>query len=586
MAYNYDELEKYYNTRNYQGAIDYLNQFDFEGDDAIAVRNEISSLKRNLAIEQSIKERLVGEDADAFNFIRGLQNNYIDRDRTGTYADGSEFKTKNPYGTKYQNYINNLRTKDNTPINGLVVEIDNKDALTELQNMLKENGADDDYYGISFQPSSNGKYKAIAKTNNTSLNKLYNAVKDVQAGHNRGAVAAGGIAGTLIGGILAGIPTLGLGAVEGGIGGGAVGASIAGFLSNINSDFEIKGLSNGKTYDTSDFNYGQLEDAINLVNDAEKKYNEINDKFVNNNPASEISVSGYMGLGHAQAVKDWQAGKISKSELEEVTKLWEDALPNLISNASFADKKVYVWGNQDGDTEKGEITTGKLLNRVKNTDAENVKHEILLAMKEGRCKYSMATKDGQIGTMFSIAADEDKSNNVSDKYGNRAMDIFVEGLYRGDAEEYYEQDSKTKAARSNADMKKIGYGMELSNGVTVGYQDGIPYMQQYNSSTKTMDKVPISEDDVLTNLNESAIIDQTTDLIIKHFNTTTKKIEQEGANGTNEYTLKDFLDAISTATVNELYPKGQYSKKERDIKSVLLYSSIMRNLPKNIKSNY
>ena len=61
-------------------------------------------------------------------------------------------------------------------------------------------------------------------------------------------------------------------------------------------------------------------------------------------------------------------------------------------------------------------------------------------MKEKRCTYSMGTKDGQIGTMFTITADEDGKNNISDKYGNRRLQVFVEGLYSGDAEEYYENE--------------------------------------------------------------------------------------------------------------------------------------------------
>ena len=262
-------------------------------------------------------------------------------------------------------------------------------------------------------------------------------------------------------------------------------------------------------------------------------------------------------------------------------------MTNLISGSSFADKKVYAWGQKKGDTDDGEVKRGIMLREIDNTNSENVKNEILLAMKEKRCTYSMGTKDGQIGTMFTITADEDGKNNVSDKYGNRKLQVFVEGLYTGDAEEYYENDTKTKAARTNADMKKIGYGMTLSNNEKVGYENGVPYKEEYNKQTDTFERTYISESDILQSLNESATIDQSIDFIIKNFNQQTGKIEQENSSGeTNEYTLTEILKQIASNAVDEIYPKGEYSRRDRDAKEIMLYSIILKNLPNNIRNNY
>ena len=422
--------------------------------------------------------------------------------------------------------------------------------------------------------------------------KVFNAV-DKLNGIDLGKAAAwgAGIGGTLgaIAGSVAAIPTLGMGTVTMGSFGAGAGTLAGTGIAALFNDYDIKAVANGKVYDSSDFNYGNLKDAVNLVNDTEKKYNELNDRFVNidSNAPSEISVSGYRSQTHAKAAEAFANGLIKSEQYNTIVDLLDEQMTNLISGGSFADKKVYAWGQEDGDTDDGEVKTGIMLREIDNTDSENVKNEILLAMKEKRCTYSMGTKDGQIGTMFTITADEDGKNNVSDKYGNRKLQVFVEGLYTGDAEEYYENDTKTKAARTNADMKKIGYGMTLSNNEKVGYENGVPYKEEYNKQTDTFERTYISESDILQSLNESATIDQSVNFIIKNFNQQTGKIEQENSSGeTDEYTLTEILKQIASNAVDEIYPKGTYSRKDRDMKEIMLYSIILKNLPNNIRNNY
>lgn len=594
MPYNYNELQKYYNTRNYQGAIDYLNSFEFEGQSAIAVRDEISKLQRNKAIEQSVKEKLVGEDSEAYNFINGLKSGYVDRTMTGNYDDANktEFKTSNRYGDEYLNYINNLRTNDGKLVSGIAIDVDNEDALKRLGDQLNIKDFTKNDLGVKLSPVSGGKYRVLIDTNNTNLYKVFNAVDKLNAVDVGKAAFWGGVGGGVLSGIagaITAIPTFGLGAVASSSLGAILGSSITAGVTSLFNDYSIKAVANGKVYDSSDFNIGNLKDAVNLVNDTEKKYNELNDRFVNidSNAPSEISVSGYRSQTHAKAAEAFANGLIKSEQYNTIVDLLDEQMTNLISGGSFADKKVYAWGQEDGDTDDGEVKTGIMLREIDNTDSENVKNEILLAMKEKRCTYSMGTKDGQIGTMFTITADEDGKNNVSDKYGNRKLQVFVEGLYSGDAEEYYENDTKTKAARTNADMKKIGYGMTLSNNEKVGYENGVPYKEEYDKASDSFIRTPISESDILQSLNESATIDQSINYIIKNFNQQTGKIEQENSHGGyDEYTLTEILKQITANAVDEIYPQGEYSRRDRDMKEVLLYSTILQNLPNNIKNNH
>ena len=586
MPYNYNELQKYYNTRNYQGAIDYLNSFEFEGQDAIMVRNEISKLQRNKAIEESVKQKLIGEDAEAYNFINGLKSGYIDRTMTGHYDDANktEYKTSNRYGDEYLNYINNLRTDDGKSVESIAIEIDDEDALKRLGEKLNIQDFSKNDLGIRLTPISEGKYRVIMDTNNTNMYKVITAADKLNKVDVTKAMGIGSAIGGTTLGILGTIFTGGAAAVPSTIEGISLGGITAYGVANLLNDYKVKAIANGKVYDSSDFNLDKLHDAVNLVNDTEKKYNELNDRFVNvdDNVPSEISVSGYMSLGHAKAAKYLSNRTIDENTYNNVVKQWEDYMTRMVNGASFADKKVYVWGNEKGDTKDGEVNTGIMLRQTHNTDSENAKNEILLAMKDKRCTYQMATKDGQIGTMFTIKAAVEKGN-ISDDYGKRKMQVFVEGLYCGDAEEYYESDSKTKAAKTNADMKKIGYAMTLSNKEKVGYENGVPYKEQYNNITDSFERIPVSESDILQSLNESAIIDQTIDYVLKNYNKSTGKIEQEDEYGnTQNYSLQELLQQLAKNAVDENYPKGEYTKRERDLKEIQMYSNLINNLPKSM----
>ncbi len=589
MEYNYSELAKYYNTRNYQGGIDYLNQFNFEGQNAIIARNEINNLKRAKAIEDSMSKKLMGEDKEAYNFMQGIASGYIDRDRDGSknnkdrYSDGTPIKTTNKYGNEYLNYMNNLKAEDGSSVSHISVLVDDKDALTRIQKELNLDKFQGNDLGIKLAAASDGKYRLIMDKSNTNIYKLMNAVKNLQNADENLAVGALSTAFGALGGAIGSFGSFGIGTVPATMLGVATGALIGEGVDAIFNDYHIEGVANGK-YQKIDTK--SLVKAVDIVNDAEKRYNNIQNTYINNTDTlAELSVSGYMSAGHAEAGKRLAERRLSIDDYNKVTKMWEDYLPNLISHASFANKPVYVFGDKDDSTKNGKLEQGIMLEQVKNTEAEDVKTEILNAFDEKRVTYAMATMDGQIGTMFTIKPDEDTKNNISDKFGNRRMHIFVQGLYEGPAEEYYEKDTKTKAVRTNADMRKYNYGLELSNGETVGYEDGIPYKQLYNRQTKQLERIHISEEEAISSLNESAVIDQTVDYITKNFNSTTGKVDTEGQyDEIQSYSIDELLRSLSKDTIDNLYPKGQYNNKERSIKKALIYQYFYKNLPDYIKS--
>lgn len=577
MGYDYNELEKYYNTRNYQGAIDYLKQFSFSNEDALVVKNEISKLKRLAAIDESTEEKLVGEDKELYYFAKGLKSGYIPHDMKGKYADGTEYETKNSYGTEYTNLINGLRTKDNKPISNIAIDIDDKDALDRLQQQLEVSDFNKEL-NVNVSAISDGKYRLTINRNNINLAKIYKAVNRLNSIDTAAAMSTTGVITGAIFASVAGFSSFGIGAVPAGVAGATLGASAAGLIASAMNDYEIKGLSNGSVYDISDFNFENVGKAIDLIDKANEAYDNISKRTDSVNSSSQISYSGFMSLGHANAAEALSQGLIDSDEYDDVVKAWKDVMPRYVAGASFSDKKVYVFGNEDGSTDGGKLEKGIYLDRVKNTDAENVKTEILVALKEDRCEYAMATKDGKIGTMFVITPGKEKNGEVSDEFGNRSEYIFVEDLYTDGATEYYEKDTKTKAARTNADMKKLGYRMELSNGETIGYNQGVPYKREYDADTDKYVYTPISEEQVLHSLNESNLIDAASDDIIKYYNSNTGKVEIEKDNSISELTLEDAIELSATNAINELYPKGSYSVRERTRQLVILSNNILNQI--------
>lgn len=581
MEYDYNELIKYYNTRNYTGAIDYINKFKYEGNDAVVMRKEISKLRRAADIEESNKKRLIGEDAEAFNFIKGLQANYVDRTRKGNYADGTEINVSNKYGDEYLRYMQHLKTKDGQSIDTIGIEIEDKKALDRLRNTLSDNGSSLEDLGCRVSAIADGKFMLQMGTDNTNLYQVINTAKHLNSVDNRTALS-------IAGGVGAGIGAL-VGAFTGGVTAGALtpfGATVAtgltGSVLSYFDDYKIKGISNKKVYDASDFDSNNLYSAMALVNKAKEKYDDINNRIIDaQSQGTELSVSSYSSLGHEKVAKLLASGAIKSSQYEKYIQLWDESLDKIIAGTSFASKKVYAFGNEDGQTDDGEAKEGLLLSEIHGTDSENLKTEILAARQENRCTTQMATKDGRLGTLFTIHPDKQKGKFL-DKFGSRGLTVFIEDLYTGTLEEEYYKDSKTIAAQTNADMKKFGYNTELANGKRIGYEQGVPYELVYNNQTTKFETVPISEEEVLNNINESLNIDNSVDYILQNLDKNTGLVSVDDGTKIDQYSLNDIIDIFSDNIVKD-DDSIEHDTKEKQIRKAKIMSLINSKLKSYIQ---
>ena len=575
-------LQQYYDSRNYAAAAEYLKTAtakDYRSQQQLNAH--IRQLERDAAIQKSIYNGLDDNQKEAYAFMQGLNGvGTIPRNRTIT-INGVKTKEVNRYGTNYLNYINSLKSNDGTTLDRIAIDINSEDDLSRLTSTLGLQNINSNDMGISYQPLVNGKHRIILSRDNKNLYKVLSAVENISSRSGwdilnnivektvlgTGMGAAGG---AVVGGVGAGP-----GAVVGaGVGlGTGIGEEIVNSL--IGSDrFNIYGVApSGNVYSTDEFNYDNLEAAMEEVSKANDIYSDINlVKESQQTFTTKTVVTQFLGAGHAEAFKALQQGKIDPTTYDKIAQNWEDAYDRLISGADFTKHEVYAWSADSGK--------GVNLTKVDNADVPDLKGEVLLAMKEGRVSKALCIKDGEIGTLLTIDPQTNENGEWSKGKGDIQKQIFIQGLFEGTAEQAFEADTKSKAARQNADMKRWNYEQKLSTGVTVGYSEGSPYMKAPDAKGN-MFISSISEEDMVRNLNENAILENSVLEVLANIDEN-GELPYQTINGRRvRPTIESMLNAYSIAATNELYPKGSTTERER-----IQYQNNMYNAMQALYNRY
>ena len=575
-------LQQYYDSRNYAAAAEYLKTAtakDYRSQQQLNAH--IRQLERDAAIQKSIYNGLDDNQKEAYAFMQGLNGvGTIPRNRTIT-INGVKTKEVNRYGTNYLNYINSLKSNDGTALDRIAIDINSEDDLSLLTSTLGLQNINSNDMGISYQPLVNGKHRIILSRDNKNLYKVLSAVESISsrsgwdiADNIAGKTALGTGMGAA-GGAVVGVVGAGPGAVVGaGVGlGTGIGEEIVNSL--IGSDrFNIYGVApSGNVYSTDEFNYDNLEAAMEEVSKANDIYSDINlVKESQQTFTTKTVVTQFLGAGHAEAFKALKQGKIDQATFDKIAQNWEDAYDRLISGADFTKHEVYAWSADSGK--------GVNLTKVDNADVPDLKGEVLLAMKEGRVSKALCVKDGEIGTLLTITPQTGKDGDWSDAKGAVQKQIFIQGLFEGTAEQAFEADTKTKAARQNADMKRWNYEQKLSTGVTVGYSEGSPYIKAPDAKGN-MSISSISEEDMVRNLNENAILENSVLEVLANIDEN-GELPYQTINGRRvRPTIESMLNAYSIAATNELYPKGSTTERER-----IQYQNNMYNAMQALYNRY
>lgn len=579
---NQQILQQYYDSRNYEAAAEYLKTAtakDYRSQQQLNAH--IRQLERDAAIQKSIYNGLDDNQKEAYAFMQGLNGvGTIPRNRTIT-INGVKTQEVNRYGTNYLNYMNSLKSNDGTALDRIAIDINSEDDLSLLTSTLGLQNINSNDMGISYQPLVNGKHRIILSRDNKNLYKVLSAVENISS--RSGWDIADNIAGkTALGtgmGVAGGSFFAGVGALPGALVGAGVGLvtgigeEVYNSVTNSNR-FDIYGVApSGNVYSTDEFNYDNLEAAMEEVSKANDIYNDIN--LVNESQqtfTTETVVTQFLGAGHAEAFKALKQGKIDQATFDKIAQNWEDAYDRLISGADFTKHEVYAWSADSGE--------GVNLTKVDNADVPDLKGEVLLAMKEGRVSKALCVKDGEIGTLLTITPQTDKNGEWSEGKGDVQKQIFIQGLFEGTAEQAFEADTKSKAARQNADMKRWNYEQKLSTGVTVGYSEGSPYMKAPDAKGN-MSISSISEEDMVRNLNENAILENSVLEVLANIDEN-GELPYQTINGRRvRPTIESMLNAYSIAATNELYPKGSTTERER-----IQYQNNMYNAMQALYNRY
>ena len=575
-------LQQYYDSRNYAAAAEYLKTAtakDYRSQQQLNAH--IRQLERDAAIQKSIYNGLDDNQKEAYAFMQGLNGvGTIPRNRTIT-INGVKTKEVNRYGTNYLNYINSLKSNDGTALDRIAIDINSEDDLSLLTSTLGLQNINSNDMGISYQPLVNGKHRIILSRDNKNLYKVLSAVENISsrsgwdiADNIAGKTALGTGMGAAGGAAFAGVGTLpgalvgaGVGLVTG------IGEEVYNSVTNSNR-FDIYGVApSGNVYSTDEFNYDNLEAAMEEVSKANDIYSDINlVKESQQTFTTKTVVTQFLGAGHAEAFKALKQGKIDQATFDKIAQNWEDAYDRLISGADFTKHEVYAWSADSGK--------GVNLIKVDNADVPDLKGEVLLAMKEGRVSKALCIKDGEIGTLLTITPQTDKNGEWSEGKGDVQKQIFIQGLFEGTAEQAFEVDTKSKAARQNADMKRWNYEQKLSTGVTVGYSEGSPYMKAPDAKGN-MSISSISEEDMVRNLNENAILENSVLEVLANIDEN-GELPYQTINGRRvRPTIESMLNAYSIAATNELYPKGSTTERER-----IQYQNNMYNAMQALYNRY
>ena len=565
--YNEQTLNSYFQRNDLYGAADYLSKCKAkDARSQIELNNRIRQLRKDAEIQKAYTSRLDQEGKDAFYFTNGLRNGNIPHT---TYDDNGNTinNTANSYGDKYINIINNLKVNDDDEragqrINTIRLEWANDELYNSFINNLNIQDINNNTLGLKHSINKEGAHLVDISVNNTNLAKVLNSANNVDDNfwlNVAAATATGGATGAGIGSM---VPVLGTGI------GATVGSFVFGLAAAFGTEpkaYKITGLGNGFTAPKGTFNSNTLNDLVNLVNEAEEIDKENKKEIQTGKTTEEITISQFLGAGHAQAYKACVSGAITSDQYDKIVEERTKTYDRLLSLADLTQYDVY----KAEQSNKGNF----VMQQMDNTERADLMKILSVALHDKRVTYAAAMKGGEVGTYITIAAAKDKNGNLSSGKTEQFTHIFIPGLFKSSCDEVINSDTKTMAALDNADMKRFQYGKRLHNGTYVGYNDELGHYSITKDENGKEIKQPISEDEMLQNLNREHIIDMSVDQIIFQLD-----------NVNNKTSIEDFCKLAANAGTNDLYPAGVYTENERIHQQRLLYNDIY-NLIINLYGN-
>ena len=305
--------------------------------------------------------------------------------------------------------------------------------------------------------------------------------------------------------------------------------------------------------------YGNYDAPLSFVDEANRQKDILfgfKDKYGKEKEFTRGGVVIHnLGARDAELQARYERGEISEGFYNTQRKIIKDIYDSALTNSALTQYDMFVSNGEDGD---------QTLYKINETKSK-ANYQDLIRSYVGTDKISYAAyNDGNLfGTLITLSS---KAPNTPTKEPNGkdtpSIQIFIPGLFKDQAEESFNRDSKTRAAREVNNMETYQYGVNIPNigkvsSVRNSNGDSIFTLTHDDGKVETIDK-----SDAINYMNYLLIqedgIDQANQLFYNEDGNIRKEILDSKGNINSKFQvqLKQMVDNYSLAAMSEIFPKS------------------------------
>lgn len=561
-------VNDYKNNGDMLGLANYLSRYHFRDRfNQERVNATIKNLRTNGRIEQGILDRADDDNQkEAIKFLSVWDNG-------GSTLPGLNNKAgTNRYSTGMSKAIKNLVSRDAVSVSYLFGGKINKRTFLGIDWLAKDKEYENDAFnqflidnnftekylannGVKFSKDASGnKIMNIDKTSPLFLQvyKAMSNLKDDETGDYRFKVAGIDGKGNLIRKTDRNAPTEAIGNEY----------KAHGDIKITSPIFDESDRGDEYYYTPSKINnmkYGNYDAPLSFVDEANRQKDILFGFKDKDGKEKEFTRGGVvihnLGARDAELQARYERGEISEGFFNNQRKLIKEIYDSALTNSALTQYDMFVSNGEDGD---------QTLYKINETKSK-ANYQDLIRSYVGTDKISYAAyNDGNLfGTLITLSS---KAPNAPTKEPNEkdtpSIQIFVPGLFKDQAEESFNRDTKTRAAREVNNMETYQYGVNIPN---IGKVGSVRNSKGESLFTLTHDdgKVEtIDKSDAINYMNYLLIqedgIDQANQLFYNEDGNIRKEILDSNGNINSKFKaqLKDMVDNYSLAAMSEVFPKS------------------------------
>lgn len=560
-------VNTYKNNGDMLGLANYLSRYHFRDRfNQERVNATIKTLRTNGRMEQGMLERADNNQKEAMKFLSVWDNG-------GSTLPGLNNKAgANRYSTGMSKAIRNLVSRDAVSVSYLFGGKTNKRTFLGIDWLAKDKEYENDAFnqflidnnftekylannGVKFSKDASGnKIMNIDKSSPLFLQvyKAMSNLKDYETGDYRFKVAGIDGKGNLIRKTDRNAPTEAIRNEY----------KAHGDIRITSPIFDESDRGNEYYYTPSKINnmkYGNYDAPLSFVDEANRQKDILfgfKDKDGNEKEFTRGGVVIHnLGARDAELQARYERGEISEGFFNNQRKLIKEIYDSALTNSALTQYDMFVSNGEDGD---------QTLYKINETKSK-ANYQDLIRSYVGTDKISYAAyNDGNLfGTLITLSS---KTPNAPTKEPNGkdtpSIQIFVPGLFKDQAEESFNRDTKTRAAREVNNMETYQYGVNIPNigkvsSVRNSKGDSLFTLTHDDGKVETIDK-----NDAINYMNYLLIqedgIDQANQLFYNEDGNIRKEILDSKGNINSKFKaqLKDMVDKYSLAAMSEVFPKS------------------------------